>query len=371
MWSLFDPNRHPRLTDTFGEEFEKLYLEAEENGEYERQVKARDLYSRMMRTLAQTGNGWMTFKDTSNRTCNQAKVAGNVVHLSNLCTEILEVTNQAETAVCNLGSVNLGAMVRPLESGALAFDFDRLAEVVLTAVPYLDRVIDINFYPTDEAGNSNAKWRPVGLGMMGLQDVFFKCASPRPLRGGDDTAHPGAVYYHAVATPWSRRKTAARAYEDTGRRRQAPVRPHGITPTTEAGRVRREVARPACAPSRGDRADGDHRDNGCYECIEPWSRTFKRETLGDFLQINNYLPDLARGLDEEMRNASSGRGLDPGIEELPRTCACSTAPLGSCRRRRSTWWPPAALHRPEPGLILSWPPTIGKLSHVLYAWKQG
>src|SRR5262249_19944805 len=119
-----------------------------------------------MRTLAETGNGWMTFKDASNLKCNQTGEAGNVVHLSNLCTEILEVTNQSETAVCNLGSINLGLLVRTGADGTRSFDFDRLGEVVRIAVPFLDRVIDINFYPTDAAGNSNGKWRPVGLGLM-------------------------------------------------------------------------------------------------------------------------------------------------------------------------------------------------------------
>ena len=172
-WSLFDPRKVPHLTDLYGAEFEAAYQKAEEEGIYERQVPARELYSRMMRSLAQTGNGWMTFKDASNTKCNQTGTEGRVVHLSNLCTEILEVTDQSETAVCNLGSVNLGALVA---DGV--FDFQRLAEVVRLAVPFLDRVVDINYYPTEEASTSNNAWRPVGLGLMGLQDVFFKLGLP-------------------------------------------------------------------------------------------------------------------------------------------------------------------------------------------------
>ena len=118
QWSLFDPKAVPHLTDLYGEEFRQAYLAAEQAGLYERQVSARQLYSRMMRTLAQTGNGWVTFKDASNLKCNQTGEPGNVVHLSNLCTEILEVTNQEETAVCNLGSVNLGRLVR---DGAVSY----------------------------------------------------------------------------------------------------------------------------------------------------------------------------------------------------------------------------------------------------------
>ena len=169
MWSLFDPKVVPNFPDIYGEEFEKAYVEAESNELYDTQINARDLYKRMLRTLAQTGNGWMTFKDRSNITSNQTGLPNNVIHLSNLCTEILEVTNQQEGAVCNLGSLNLGRCVVNGE-----FDFARLAQNVSIAVKQLDRVIDRNFYPLPMTQRSNTKWRPVGLGYMGLQDVFFK-----------------------------------------------------------------------------------------------------------------------------------------------------------------------------------------------------
>src|SRR5919112_4317692 len=107
LWSLMDPDAVPGLSDLWGGEFDEAYRAAEAEGRYVRQVKARDLYGRMMRTLAQTGDGWMTFKDASNAKCNQTGAPGNVVHLSNLCTEILEVSSDDQTAVCNLGSVNL------------------------------------------------------------------------------------------------------------------------------------------------------------------------------------------------------------------------------------------------------------------------
>lgn len=102
-WSLFDPRVVPEFTDLFGEAFEAAYLQAEAQGKANRTISARKLYARMMRTLAETGNGWMTFKDKCNRASNQTLRPGNVIHLSNLCTEILEVTSNDETAVCNLG----------------------------------------------------------------------------------------------------------------------------------------------------------------------------------------------------------------------------------------------------------------------------
>ncbi len=173
-WSLFSPSDVPELVDLWGDAFDQAYRKAEADGLARTTIPARQLYGRMMRTLAQTGNGWMTFKDASNRTANQTAEPGSVVHSSNLCTEILEVTDDGETAVCNLGSVNLGSFV----SGNGDIDWERLDETVRTAVTFLDRVVDINFYPTEQAGRSNAKWRPVGLGAMGLQDVFFKLRLP-------------------------------------------------------------------------------------------------------------------------------------------------------------------------------------------------
>ncbi|NED79930.1 ribonucleoside-diphosphate reductase subunit alpha, partial [Streptomyces sp. SID11233] len=135
-WSLFSPADVPELTDQWGEEFEATYRAAEAKGLARKTIPARELYGRMMRTLAQTGQGWMTFKDHSNRTANQTAEPGSVVHSSNLCTEIIEVTDDGETAVCNLGSINLGAFV---ENGTI--DWERLDETVRTAVTFLDRVV--------------------------------------------------------------------------------------------------------------------------------------------------------------------------------------------------------------------------------------
>src|SRR5437763_16177658 len=121
VWSLFDPKVVPHFPDLYGEEFEAAYLDAEDQGLFVKQVKARDLYARMMRTLAQTGNGWMTFKDASNKKSNQTARPENVVHLSNLCTEIIEATSENETAVCNLGSINVGRYVKDS-----VLDFEKL-----------------------------------------------------------------------------------------------------------------------------------------------------------------------------------------------------------------------------------------------------
>ncbi|MEV5554733.1 ribonucleoside-diphosphate reductase subunit alpha [Nonomuraea wenchangensis] len=386
VWSLFDPDELPELPDLWGEAFDEAYRAAEEAGRYTRQVKARDLYARMMRTLAQTGNGWMTFKDAANRLCNQAAEPGNVVHLSNLCTEIIEVSSDAETAVCNLGSVNLAAHVT--EDGV---DWERLRATVRTAVTFLDRVIDINYYPSEQAAASNPRWRPVGLGVMGLQDVFFALRLPfdSPEAKELSTRLAEEIYLSALETSagLAERFGAHPAYDQTwaarGRLQQDLW---GVT-GTQAERwdaVRERIAASglrnslliAIAPTATIASIV-----GAYECIEPQvSNLFKRETLsGEFLQINNALvAELkSRGLwTERVRTAiRQAEGSVQGIAELPEDVR---------RLFRTAWELPqralidlAAARSPyvdqsqSLNLFMS-APTIDKLSSMyLYAWKSG
>jgi ribonucleoside-diphosphate reductase alpha chain len=411
-WSLFDPKKVPHLTDLFGAEFERAYVEAESQKLFERQVPARLLYARMMRTLAQTGNGWMTFKDPANARCNQTTdivvdgpdghpVHPRVVHLSNLCTEILEVTNDAETAVCNLGSINLGHFVRGSgrcpegdvdpDTGAAEFDFERLGAVARTAVQYLDRVIDINYYPTDEAGASNARWRPVGLGVMGLQDVFFRMrlAFDSPEARALSRRIAEEIYFNAVSAScdiaagagthaaFAETRLAGGAFQfelagmdpadaERWEALRARIAEHGV----------RNSLLIAIAPTATIASIA-----GAYECIEPQvSNLFKRETLsGEFLQINTYLVrDLQeRGLwTDEVRDAiKRAEGSVQGIDTIP-------ADVKSLYR--TAWELPmralidmaaergAFIDQSQSLNLFIESPTIGKLSSMyLHAWKQG
>ena len=386
MWSLFDPKIMPELTDTFGEEFEKLYIQAEKEEKYMKQVKARDLYSRMMKTLAQTGNGWITFKDHSNLKSNQTAQKENVIHLSNLCTEILEVTNNRETAVCNLGSVNLSHHVT--ENGV---NYRKIRETVATAVKFLDRVVDINFYPIDQAKGSNHKWRPVGLGAMGLQDVFFKLGLPFD----SDQARKISkkiqeeIYYAAV-------KTSCELAQELGA--------HENFNETRAAQGDLQFDRWGVEPDRSERWQKLKADikkhglrnsliiaiaptatiasiSGCYEAIEPQvSNLFKRETLsGEFLQINRYLvKDLKKiGLwTQEIRDQiKSNEGSVQEITEIPETLR---------KVYRTAWEIPmkgliemaadrgAFIDQSQSLNLFMESPTIGKLSSMyMYAWKKG
>ncbi|MFD3725775.1 ribonucleoside-diphosphate reductase subunit alpha [Streptomyces sp. NPDC058671] len=387
-WSLFSPADVPELVDLWGEEFDAAYRAAEAAGLARKTMPARDLYGRMMRTLAQTGNGWMTFKDASNRTANQTAEPGHTVHSSNLCTEILEVTDDGETAVCNLGSVNLGAFV---DSTAQDIDWERLDATVRTAVTFLDRVVDINFYPTEQAGRSNARWRPVGLGAMGLQDVFFQLKLPF------DSAEARALSTriaerillaaYEASTDLAERNGPVPAWDKTRAARGVlhpdhydvelnwPERWAALRERIAAVGMRNSLLL-AIAPTATIASIA-----GVYECIEPQvSNLFKRETLsGEFLQVNSYLVDELKRLgvwDAQTREAlRDANGSVAGFTWVPAEVR---------ELYRTAWEIPqrglidmAAARTPfldqsqSLNLFLE-TPTIGKLSSMYaYAWKQG
>ncbi len=384
-WSLFDPKVVPNLTDLFGDAFDAAYLEAESRGLAAKRVSARDLYARMMRTLAETGNGWMTFKDACNRTCNQTGMAGAVVHSSNLCTEIVEVSSAGETAVCNLGSVNLARHVIPG-----GFDFDALAETVRTAVRFLDRVVDVNFYPTPAAEASNMRWRPVGLGVMGLQDVFFQLKLPFDAPAARDLSRriQEEIYYYALVASCDIAEVHGPhpAYGQT--RAAAGLLQFdlwGITPSDPArwNLLRERIGRTglrnsllvAIAPTATIASIV-----GAYECVEPQvSNLFKRETLsGEFLQLNRYLVDdlKARGLwTEAIRvRIKMADGSVQGIAEIPAELRAvyRTAwevPMRSLIDMAADRGP--YIDQSQSLNLFMENPTIGKMSSMyLYAWKK-
>jgi ribonucleoside-diphosphate reductase alpha chain len=386
MWSLFDPKSVTNLPDLFGAEFERAYVEAEEQQKYVRQVKARDLYARMMRTLAETGNGWMVFKDACNVKCNQTGLPENIVHLSNLCTEITEVTSSAETAVCNLGSINLG---RHVTDGA--FDFDKLAATVRHAVPMLDRVIDINYYPVPQAAVANNRWRPVGLGVMGLQDVFFqlRMVFDSPEARALSAKIQEEIYFHALTVSCELAELHgphAAFQESRAAKGEFQFDLWGVKPENSARwdalreRMKKSGLRNslmiAIAPTATIASIV-----GCYECIEPQiSNLFKRETLsGEFMQINRYLVQELKQLglwSEEMRTRIKlAEGSIQAIEEIPSDVRLIY---------RTVWELPmrslidmaadrgAFIDQSQSLNLFAESPNIGRLSSMyMYAWKRG
>ena len=170
QWTLFCPNEAPGLAEVWGEKFNELYLRYEREGRGRKQVSAQKLWFSMLDSQMETGTPYILFKDACNRKSNQQNLG--TIKSSNLCTEIIEYSSPTETAVCNLASLALPAFVVKDASGKPAYDYQALMKATRVAIRNLNRVININYYPTPETERSNMRHRPVGLGIQGLADVF-------------------------------------------------------------------------------------------------------------------------------------------------------------------------------------------------------
>ena len=390
QWSLFSPSDTPELLATFGHDFDCQYEQYEKDGKAIRQVPARALYARMMQTLAETGNGWLCFKDKANLRSAQTGSVGNIVRSSNLCTEILEVTASDQTAVCNLGSLNLSSFVNDQE-----FDFTRLQQVTATAVKFLDRVIDLNFYPTPEARASNQKWRPIGLGVMGLQDVFFKLRLPFASAEAKVLSEKiaEAIYYQAIATSMelAQQEGAFPGFKESkyaeghlqvqlacGLQASMPKLHRdwdALAREVQQNGLRNSLLI-AIAPTATIASV-----LGCYESIEPQvANVFKRETLsGEFLQVNRYLiadlkeaklwtPEIRAKIIEADGSIQDIAEIPTAIRNLYKTAwEIPQKELLDMAIGRS----PFICQSQSLNLFLE-DPSIGKLSSMyMYAWRQG
>jgi ribonucleoside-diphosphate reductase alpha chain len=402
-WTLFSPDwvapsgrKVSELHDLYGDEFKVHYeaLEAEIEAldakpRWYKNVPAQTIFGKMVTSLCETGNGWINFKDHCNSKSNQVrKDTKNRLHLSNLCTEILEVVDTENTAVCNLGSVNIGKFVKP--NGKI--DWNLLKKVVRIAVTGLDRVVDINFYPIPEAKHSNHAWRPVGLGLMGWQDLLFKLRLPfDSARALELAAEVQAfIYYHAMKTSIDLAKKFG-PFEKFAESRTAhgefQFDMWGVTPVEFEGmnweELRAELKQHgvrnslliAIAPTATIASIV-----GAYECIEPHvSNLFKRETLsGEFLQVNDYLVAELKALGlwtpAMYEKIKAGEGSIQNIYEIPedirilfRTAwELSQKSLIDAAVSRG----PYICQSQSLNLFLE-NPTIGKASSMyMYAWKK-
>eukprot|EP00882_Tetradesmus_deserticola_P026940 GHRQ01029763.1.p1 GENE.GHRQ01029763.1~~GHRQ01029763.1.p1 ORF type:complete len:332 (+),score=176.05 GHRQ01029763.1:172-1167(+) len=227
-WSLFCPNEAPGLAEVWGEEFEQLYARYEEEGRARKVVRAQQLWFAVLEAQIETGNPYMLYKDHCNRKSNQQNLG--TIKCSNLCTEIVEYTSPDETAVCNLASIALPRFVREQGSqgpgyegrklvGSLGaknrfFDFEKLAEVTRVVTANLNKIIDVNYYPTETARRSNTRHRPIGLGVQGLADTFLLLGMPFD---GEDACQLNkdifeTIYYASLETS-CRLAKAEGAYE--------------------------------------------------------------------------------------------------------------------------------------------------------------
>ena len=172
-WTLMSEHECPGLSDTYGEEFVKLYEKYEKEIPYLEKIKARDLMSKIIEAQIETGQPYMLYKDSINNKSNQKNIG--VIKSSNLCAEIVEYSDKTETSVCNLASIALPKFIKNSKNKKnKEYDYNALYQTAKLATKNLDEVIDINFYPTNKTETSNSKHRPIGLGIQGLADVFFE-----------------------------------------------------------------------------------------------------------------------------------------------------------------------------------------------------
>ena len=342
-WTLFSPEEVRDLHDSFGKEFEDLYTNYErmtDTGEIKKfkKIPAKELWRKMLTRLFETGHPWITFKDPCNVRSPQDHVG--VVHSSNLCTEITLNTSAEETAVCNLGSVNLSKHVT--EDGKL--DKGLLEKTINIAMRMLDNVVDLNFYPTVEAKNSNMKHRPIGLGIMGLQDALFKLDLPfdsqKALNFSDQLMEQ--ISYHAISASSDLAKERG-AYESfKGSKWDRGIFPLDSLSLLEEERGQNiDVNKITSLDWEGLKSkvkeNGMRNSNtmaiaptatisniaGCYPCIEPIYKNIyvKANMSGEFTVVNNYLINDLKALNlwskDMLDKIKYFDGNLDHIEELP------------------------------------------------------
>ena len=369
-WTLFSPDEVPDLHDLYGKAFEEKYLAYEQKAEagelqQSRQIDAVQLWRKMLSMLFETGHPWITFKDPSNIRSPQDHAG--VVHSSNLCTEILLNTSREETAVCNLGSVNLVAHITPT-----GLNRELLEDTVSTALRMLDNVIDINFYPTEEAATSNKRHRPVGLGVMGFQDALYLLNLPYASQGAVDFAdismemisyyailastrlsEERGTYHSYIGSKWDRGILPIDTLTVLGQERGAYLE------VDTSARLDWNVVREAVA-KHGMRNSNVmaiaptatiSNISGVTQSIEPMYRNLyvKANLSGDFTVLNPYMVDAlkARDLwDDQM--VDDLKYYDGSVQEIDRVpqdvkdlykTAFEVAPewLIECASRRQKW----------------------------------
>ncbi|WP_298734144.1 ribonucleoside-diphosphate reductase subunit alpha [uncultured Chitinophaga sp.] len=325
-WSLFCPHEAPGLADTWGEEFEQLYEKYEKEGRQRRTVKAQDLWFAILEAQIETGTPYLLYKDSANRKSNQQNLG--TIKSSNLCTEIIEYTDANEVAVCNLASL---ALPRFVIDGQ--FDHQKLFEVTYQAAVNLNRIIDNNYYPVEEARRSNLRHRPIGLGVQGLADAFILMRYPfeseaakklnseifetiyfAALTASKDLAIKDGAYETFAGSPASKGILQYDMWGVTPSPRwdwaslKAEIKKHGIRNSLLLAPM------PTASTSQ---------ILGNNECFEPYtSNIYTRRVLsGEFVVVNKHLlKDLVElGLwDNDMKNKIiAANGSIQQIQEIP------------------------------------------------------
>jgi ribonucleoside-diphosphate reductase alpha subunit len=380
-WSLFCPSVCPGLADVYGKEFDDLYTEYEKSGKARKVVKARDVWTAVLKSQTETGTPYMLYKDACNEKSNQKNIG--IIKSSNLCTEIMEHTNPNEVAVCNLASL---ALPKFIQNGT--FDYKALHKAVEVVTCNLNRVIDRNFYPIEEARTSNMRHRPIGIGVQGLADAFIMCG--HAFDSKEAAAMNIAIFetiYHAAVTESVRLAEIEGPYETfegspfskgqfqfdmwdspkfSGLWDWEPLR----------GKPLRNSLLLAPMPTAST-----SQILGNNECIEPYTTNiYLRRTLaGEFVVVNRHLVQKLEKLgiwsrelkDKMVRNSGSVQGISEipkSIQELFKTVwEMKQKVLIDMARDRGCF-----IDQSQSLNLFMEEPTASKLSSMhMYAWEQG
>jgi ribonucleoside-diphosphate reductase alpha subunit len=325
-WTLFCPSEAPGLADVHSADFEALYLRYEAEGRGRKTIKAQKLWFQILDNQMETGTPYLLYKDPANAKSNQQNLG--TIKSSNLCTEIIEYSDANESAVCNLASIGLPAFV---EDGA--FNFDKLREATTIATRNLNRVIDINYYPTPETKRSNMRHRPIGLGVQGLADVFamLKYTWDSPQAADLNTRIFEHIYY-AAASASCKLAEEEGPYEtfEGSPASKGQLQPDlwGVTPVTDLDwhllrkNIQTKGLRNSLLVAPMPTASTSQ-ILGYNECFEPFtSNIYTRRTLaGEYIVVNKYLLKelLDAGLwNEDLKQKIVARnGSVQGINEIP------------------------------------------------------
>jgi len=298
-WSIFCPNRCPGLNDVYGEAYEALYAEYEKAGRAEKVMSARSLWFKILDTQMETGTPSILYKDPCNAKSNQQNLG--TIRSSNLCTEIIEYSDANETAVCNLASISLPAFVVRDASGVASVDYEALHAATQVVTRNLDRIVDINHYPTEKARRSNHRHRPLGIGVQGLADLFFQLDLAFESDGAKEVnRNVFETMYHAAMTMSVQLAKESGAYETF---RGSPLSRGffqfdlwGVSASDryDWNHLRREVIEHGAknslllAPMPTASTSQILGNNECFEPIT--SNIYTRRTnAGEFIVLNHYL----------------------------------------------------------------------------------
>lgn len=400
-WTLMCPNECPGLSECWGEEFETLYEKYESEGKGRKKIPAQKLWQMILDAQIQTGTPYLCYKDAANRKSNQQNLG--TIKSSNLCTEIMEYTSPDESAVCNLGSIALPRFVEQEDiRGGTFFNFTKLRQYTTILTRNLNKVIDMNFYPTKECKNSNTRHRPIGIGVQGLADVFALMRYPWTSENAKKLNREifENIYYAAV------RESIIMAMEGDINHSRIPDGPYSSFNGSPASEGKLQFDLWNDPPRETSYLDWDNLKKnvktfgirnslliapmptastsqilGNNECFEPFtSNIYTRRVLaGDFMVINKYLVDdlmKVRYWNSDVRSQiMANNGSIQGVEEIPQSLRdlYKTAweipqkTLIDMARDRA----PFICQSQSLNLFLA-EPTYAKISSMhVYAWKQG